>query len=83
MTVKLEAFPFTRYDTLEGKLASISRDAIQDEAGSGLRGTVDGAATAQRQHNQGDVGACRDRGDSNRYTAGDQLSAQSAGTGGE
>jgi hemolysin D len=31
VTVKLEAFPFTRYGTLEGKLAWISRDAIQDE----------------------------------------------------
>lgn len=31
VTVKLDAFPFTRYGTLEGKLISISRDAIQDE----------------------------------------------------
>lgn len=31
VTVKLDAFPFTRYGTLEGKLAWISRDAIQDE----------------------------------------------------
>ncbi len=31
VTVKLEAFPFTRYGTLEGKLMWISRDAIQDE----------------------------------------------------
>jgi hemolysin D len=31
VTVKLEAFPFTRYGTLEGKLAWISRDSIQDE----------------------------------------------------
>ncbi len=31
VTVKLEAFPFTRYGTLEGRLAWISRDAIQDE----------------------------------------------------
>jgi hemolysin D len=31
VTVKLEAFPFTRYGTLDGKLAWISRDAIQDE----------------------------------------------------
>lgn len=31
VAVKLEAFPFTRYGTLEGKLAWISRDAIQDE----------------------------------------------------
>ncbi|PZO90767.1 MAG: HlyD family type I secretion periplasmic adaptor subunit [Sphingomonas sanxanigenens] len=31
VTVKLEAFPFTRYGTLEGKLLWVSRDAIQDE----------------------------------------------------
>lgn len=31
VTVKLEAFPFTRYGTLEGRLAWISRDAVQDE----------------------------------------------------
>lgn len=31
VTVKLEAFPFTRYGTLEGKLLWISRDAVQDE----------------------------------------------------
>lgn len=31
VTVKLEAFPFTRYGTLEGRLVAISRDAIQDE----------------------------------------------------
>lgn len=31
VTVKLEAFPFTRYGTLEGKLMWVSRDAIQDE----------------------------------------------------
>lgn len=31
VTVKLEAFPFTRYGTLEGELLWISRDAIQDE----------------------------------------------------
>ena len=31
MTVKLEAYPFTRYGTLEGRLVRISRDAIQDE----------------------------------------------------
>lgn len=32
VTVKLEAFPFTRYGTLQGKLTSINRDAVQDEA---------------------------------------------------
>lgn len=31
VTVKLEAFPFTRYGTLEGRLLWISSDAIQDE----------------------------------------------------
>lgn len=31
VTVKLEAFPFTRYGTLEGRLIQISRDAVQDE----------------------------------------------------
>lgn len=31
VTVKLEAFPFTRYGTLEGRLVWISRDAIQDD----------------------------------------------------
>lgn len=31
VTVKLEAFPFTRYGTLEGRLAWISRDAVQDD----------------------------------------------------
>ncbi len=31
VTVKLEAFPFTRYGTLKGRLVSISRDAVQDE----------------------------------------------------
>ena len=31
VTVKLEAFPFTRYGTLEGRLTWISRDAVQDE----------------------------------------------------
>jgi hemolysin D len=31
VTVKLEAYPFTRYGTLEGRLVRISRDAIQDE----------------------------------------------------
>lgn len=31
VTVKLEAFPFTRYGTLEGRLIRVSRDAIQDE----------------------------------------------------
>ena len=29
--VKLEAFPFTDYDLIEGEVASISRDAIEDE----------------------------------------------------
>jgi hemolysin D len=31
VTIKLEAFPFTRYGTLAGRLVWISRDAIQDE----------------------------------------------------
>jgi hemolysin D len=31
VTIKLEAFPFTRYGTLSGRLAWVSRDAIQDE----------------------------------------------------
>lgn len=31
VTVKLEAFPFTRFGTLEGRLVRISRDAVQDE----------------------------------------------------
>lgn len=31
VTVKLEAYPFIRYGTLEGRLAWVSRDAIQDE----------------------------------------------------
>jgi len=31
VTVKLEAFPFTRYGTLGGKLIRVSHDAIQDE----------------------------------------------------
>lgn len=30
-TIKLEAFPFTRYGTLDGKVATVSRDAVQDE----------------------------------------------------
>jgi hemolysin D len=29
--VKLEAFPFTRYGVVDGKLAILSRDAVQDE----------------------------------------------------
>jgi hemolysin D len=29
--VKLEAFPFTRYGVVEGRLTFLSRDAIQDE----------------------------------------------------
>lgn len=32
-TVKLEAFPYTRYGTVPGRIVSISRDAIQDKAG--------------------------------------------------
>lgn len=31
VTVKLEAFPFTRYGTLKGTLTSINRDAVTDE----------------------------------------------------
>lgn len=31
VTVKLEAFPFTRYGTVKGKLLQVSRDAVQDE----------------------------------------------------
>ncbi len=31
VTVKLEAFPFTRYGTLEGRLQWVSRDAVADE----------------------------------------------------
>jgi len=31
VTVKLEAFPFTRHGTIQGKLVSVSRDAVQDE----------------------------------------------------
>ena len=31
VTVKLEAFPFTRYGTVKGRLAWISRDAVEDE----------------------------------------------------
>ena len=31
VTVKLEAFPFTRYGTIKGRLAWISRDAVEDE----------------------------------------------------
>jgi hemolysin D len=30
-TVKIEAFPFTRYGALEGEVLSVSDDAIQDE----------------------------------------------------
>lgn len=30
-TVKLEAFPFTRYGTVEGKVVTVSRDAVADE----------------------------------------------------
>ena len=30
-SIKLEAFPFTRYGTLDGNVATISRDAVQDE----------------------------------------------------
>jgi len=29
--VKLEAFPFTRYGVLDGRLVFLSRDAVQDE----------------------------------------------------
>ncbi|MDQ5880678.1 MAG: rane fusion protein hemolysin, partial [Pseudomonadota bacterium] len=29
--VKLEAFPFTRYGTVPGRVRSISRDAVQDK----------------------------------------------------
>jgi len=31
VAVKLEAFPFTRYGTVPGKVGSISRDAVQDK----------------------------------------------------
>jgi hemolysin D len=31
--VKIEAFPFTRYGTIPGRIVSISRDAIQDKSG--------------------------------------------------
>ena len=31
VTVKLEAFPFTRHGTLQGRLEWLSRDAVQDE----------------------------------------------------
>lgn len=31
VTVKLEAFPFTRYGTLKGRLTAINRDAVADE----------------------------------------------------
>ena len=31
VTVKLEAFPFTRYGTVKGRLAWVSRDAVEDE----------------------------------------------------
>lgn len=31
VSVKLEAFPFTRYGTVPGKVRSISRDAVQDK----------------------------------------------------
>lgn len=31
--VKLEAFPYTRYGTVPGRIVSISRDAIQDKSG--------------------------------------------------
>lgn len=34
--VKLEAFPFTRYGVVEGRLAFMSRDAVQQEEGGGL-----------------------------------------------
>jgi hemolysin D len=30
-TVKIEAFPFTRYGALEGEVVSVSDDAIRDE----------------------------------------------------
>jgi hemolysin D len=33
VTVKLEAFPFTRYGTVPGRIVSVSRDAIQDRTG--------------------------------------------------
>ena len=29
--MKLEAFPFTRYGAIDGKLTMLSRDAVQDE----------------------------------------------------
>ncbi|MCW2258363.1 HlyD family type I secretion membrane fusion protein [Providencia alcalifaciens] len=30
-TVKIDAFPYTRYGTIEGEIISISRDSTQDE----------------------------------------------------
>ncbi len=38
MRVKLEAFPFTDYGLVEGVVQTISRDAIQQEAGAGADG---------------------------------------------
>jgi len=29
--IKLEAFPFTRYGSIEGKIVDVSNDAVQDE----------------------------------------------------
>ncbi len=29
--IKMEAFPFTRYDTLDGRVSEVSDDAIEDE----------------------------------------------------
>lgn len=45
--VKLEAFPFTRYGTIPGRVRSISRDAVQDkELGLVYVGTI----TLERSH---------------------------------
>ncbi|MEZ5909609.1 MAG: HlyD family type I secretion periplasmic adaptor subunit [Hyphomicrobiaceae bacterium] len=38
--VKIDAFPFTRYGTITGKVVRVSKDAVEDRAASGLSDPV-------------------------------------------
>lgn len=81
VTVKLGAFPLTRYGTLEGRLAWISRDVVQDErlgpaylARVSLHGPIDDRARTVQPRTASHGGS------QNRRPTGDRLSVRSNGS---
>lgn len=49
VVLKVEAFPFTRFGTIEGKVVQVSRDAIEEREATGLADSVSVSRGAQNQ----------------------------------